>query len=58
MTNREKDLARLHAHLAALLEEYGSITISLPGGPSGPLFLRDGDQPLLRISLGHRCPES
>lgn len=58
MTNREKDLATLHNHLNALLEEYGSITISLPGGTSGPLFLRDGVQPLMRIFLGYRCPES
>ena len=55
MTNREKDLHDLTQRLTALMEEYGYIEISLPGGRY--IRLRDGDQLLLRLSLGHRCAD-
>lgn len=55
MTNREKDIQDLTQHLTALMEEYGYIEVSLPCGRY--FLLRDGDQLLLRLSLGHRCAD-
>jgi hypothetical protein len=52
MTNREIDAHELTERIAALLEEYGSIALSLPGGRF--FLLRDGDQLLLRLGFGQR----
>lgn len=52
MTHREIDAHELTERINALLEEYGSIALSLPGGRF--FLLRDGDQPLLRLGFGQR----
>ena len=52
MTSREIDAHELTERINALLEEYGSITFSLPGGRF--FLLRNGDQPLLRLGFGQR----
>lgn len=52
MDYRETDTHEFTERIAALLEEYGWIEISLPGGKR--VLLTEAEKPLLRVRLGHK----
>jgi hypothetical protein len=53
MDYRETDTQELTERIAALLEEYGWIEFSLPGGKR--ILLTEAEKPLLQIRLGHKA---
>ena len=53
MDYRETDTHELTERIAALLEEYGWIEFSLPGGKR--ILLTETEKPLLQIRLGHKA---
>lgn len=53
MDYREMDIHELTERIAALLEEYGWIEISLPGGKR--VLLTEAEKLLLQVRLGHKA---
>lgn len=53
MDYRETDTIQLIQRLEALLEEYGWIEISLPGGKR--VLLTEAEKPLVQVRLGHKA---
>lgn len=53
MDYRETDTHELTERIAALLEEYGWIEFSLPGGKR--VLLTEVEKPLLQVRLGHKA---
>ena len=53
MDYRETDTIQLIQRLEALLEEYGWIEFSLPGGKR--VLLTEAEKPLLQVRLGHKA---
>lgn len=53
MDYRETDTHELTERITALLEEYGWIEISLPGGKR--VLLTEAEKPLLQVRLGHKA---
>lgn len=53
MDYRETDTHEFTERIAALLEEYGWIEFSLPGGKR--VLLTEAEKPLLQVRLGHKA---
>lgn len=53
MNYHEIDTHELTERLAALLEEYGWVEISLPGGKR--VLITEAEKPLLQVRLGHKA---
>ena len=53
MDYREIDTHELTERIAALLEEYGWIEFSLPGGKR--VLRTEAEKPLLQVRLGHKA---
>ena len=53
MDYREIDTQEITDRLAALLEEYGWIEFSLPGGKR--VLITEAEKPLLQVRLGHKA---